>query len=222
MTVTWRELGAHGARTLPVRVLGVALVVVAGRPWETVHGLLRAVLFGGVVLFAVWAAPGVDRRPTAASSRWLDQVVRHRTTVLAGVGVSLAAVGGGVSGWQGLCAAVLLAGYLVAGDAWSTGGTAQRGPGRVWGEGAAAVVAAGLVWGSATISGGRWGDGRTGAVGVLVVGLAVVVGGGWWMLSGARRAQAGRPGLRRQAPHHARGEAQRGEGTSRQGGGGGA
>ncbi|WP_394428955.1 hypothetical protein [Streptomyces sp. SGAir0957] len=143
MTSKRRQLVALGVRTLPVRVLGVALVVVAVRPWETVHGLSRAVPFWAVVLFAAWAAPGVDRRPTAASPRRLDQVARHRTTLLAAVAVSLAAVGGGVSGWQGLCAAVLLVGYLVASDPWSTGvrgsgldgGCGARRGRRLWGPG---------------------------------------------------------------------------------------
>lgn len=189
MTSQRRQLVALGVRTLPVRVLGVALVVVAGRPWETVHGLSRAVPFWAVVLFAAWAAPGVDRRPTAASPRRLDQVARHRTTLLAAVAVSLAAVGGGVSGWQGLCAAVLLVGYLVASDPWSTGGTGQRAGRRVWGEAGAAVVGAGVVW-SAGSSGGV-GSGRVVAVGVLVVG-GVLVAGGVWAVSrlagdGARR-----------------------------------
>ncbi|NEB75948.1 hypothetical protein G3I40_12050, partial [Streptomyces sp. SID14478] len=79
--VPWRVYVVHWAATVPVRVLGVALVVAACRPWETVQGMSRAVLFGAAVLFAVWAAPGLDRRPTLASAALTHRLLRHRTTV---------------------------------------------------------------------------------------------------------------------------------------------
>jgi hypothetical protein len=171
----WRGQLAYWVRMLPVRVLGVALVMAAGRPWATVHGAPWAVLFGGVVVFAVWAAPGLDQRPSLDSARWSYGWARHRTTVLACASVALAALGDPPV-WQACCAAVLLVGYLVASDAWSTGPTTQRSVSRVWGEGAGAVVGAGLVLGASAVPDvGAGGAGRVLAAVVLAVG---VLGGG--------------------------------------------
>ncbi|MEB3963389.1 hypothetical protein OKJ48_24545, partial [Streptomyces kunmingensis] len=158
--VSWPRYVAHWARhearTLPVRVLGVALLVMAGRPWETVHSAVWAVLFAGAVVFAAWAAPGVDRRPSLASARWTHRLARHRTSVLACGAVAVAGVGE-TRGWQGGGVAVLLVAYLVASDTWLFGAgssgagssVGRRGVARVWVEGAGAVVGALVVLGAA-------------------------------------------------------------------------
>ncbi|MCQ4209571.1 hypothetical protein [Streptomyces longispororuber] len=142
--VTWRELIRHWAGTVPVRMLGAGLVVLAYRPWEGVRGVFDVTLFGGVVAFALWAAPGVDRRPAVASSRWSHRLALHRTTVLAAGSVALAALGDPPQ-WQAGCLAVLLVGYLTASDAWSLGPTATRSRRRTWLEALAACAGAGVV-----------------------------------------------------------------------------
>ncbi|MEV5614012.1 hypothetical protein [Streptomyces sp. NPDC052225] len=167
----WREYAAYWAGTVPVRVLGVGLVVATYRPWASGHSALGTTVFVCGALFAAWAAPGVDARPALASSYWAHRLARHRTTVLACVAVTFAALGEpGV--WEGACAAVLLVGYLAASDAWSVGVTAVRGRGRVWGEALGALAGAGVVLAAAAVpvSGGGVGAGRLLAV--------VVVGGG--------------------------------------------
>ncbi|MET9493798.1 hypothetical protein [Streptomyces sp. NPDC006552] len=191
--VPWRDHVVHWARTAAVRVLGVALVVGAARPWETPHGVVRPVVFAGAAVFALWAAPGLDRRPSLASARWSHRVARHRTSLLACGAVCLAAAGE-TRAWQGLCVAVLLVMYLVASDAWSLGATARRGVGRVWLEGLGAVLGAGVVvlGASAGRGPGAWG-GLGAAVVVLGVGVGVGVGCvvGWWLV---RRGSRGRVG----------------------------
>jgi hypothetical protein len=184
--VAFREYARYWAGTVPVRVLGVAAVVVAWRPWVTVGGARGAVLFGCAVVFAAWAAPALDRRPSLESARWSHALLRHRTTVLAG-GVVVIAASGDPAWWEAAGVVGLSVAYLVTSETWPW--RRGRGTARVWGEAAGACAGAGIVTAAALVpvSGLEFGAGRVIAAGV-VVGM-VVVGGGvmgarWW---GGRR-----------------------------------
>ncbi|OSP39894.1 hypothetical protein B7767_29210, partial [Streptomyces sp. 13-12-16] len=137
-----REYARYWAGTVPVRVLGVAAVVVAWRPWVTVGGARGAVLFGCAVVFAAWAAPAVDRRPSLESVRWTRVLLRHRTTVLAS-GVVVIAASGGPAWWEAAGVVVLSVAYLVTSETWPW--RWGRGAARVWGEAAGACAGAGVV-----------------------------------------------------------------------------
>lgn len=135
-----REYVRYLVGTVPVRVLGTAAVVMAWRPWVTVAGVREAVLFGCAVVFAVWAAPAVDRRPSLESAHRSYRLLRHRTTVLAG-GVVVIAASGDPAWWEGAGVVVLLVAYLVTSETWPwRGGAGPRGcgarrSGPVWGPG---------------------------------------------------------------------------------------
>ncbi|MFD7690120.1 hypothetical protein [Streptomyces sp. NPDC059781] len=180
--VAFREYARYWAGTVPVRVLGVAAVVMAWRPWVTVGGARGAVLFGCAVAFAVWAAPAVDRRPSLESVRWTHVLLRHRTTVLAS-GVVVIAASGDPAWWEAAGVVVLSVAYLVTSETWPWRG--GRGTARVWGEAAAACAGAGVVAAAAVVpvSGPASGVGRVIAAGV-VVGMLVagggVMGARWW------------------------------------------
>ncbi|MYW62787.1 hypothetical protein GTY65_01640 [Streptomyces sp. SID8379] len=173
MTVPWREYAGHAVRTLPVRVLGVALLTAAYRPWAAGHDGTGLFLFCCSLVLGLWAAPGLDLRPTLHSFRWWARLARHRTTALACAAVLIAAFGDPPL-WQAGCTAVLLAGYLAASDAWSTGLTATRPARRTWGEALAAAAASAAVLAAAWVDVPVSGAGRPLAVLVLAAGGAVV------------------------------------------------
>ncbi|MEV3853589.1 hypothetical protein AB0J38_04595 [Streptomyces sp. NPDC050095] len=177
-----RQHLAYWARTIPVRIVGVALVVLAYRPWESLHGVARVVVFAGAVLYAAWAAPGVDRRPYVTAFRWYELAAARRTTVLA-AGVVVLAAFGDPAWWEAASVAALLVGYLVTSDPWSVGATAVRPARRVWGEAAGACAGALLVAAAAGAPGVTSGAGR--AVGGVVLGVGLALA--WWGLQGARR-----------------------------------
>ncbi|WP_217247182.1 hypothetical protein [Streptomyces sp. AC602_WCS936] len=184
-----REYLGYWAGTLPVRVLGVAALVMAWRPWATVSGAPEAVVFGCAVAFAVWAAPSLDRRPTLESARWPHRLLRHRTTVLAAGVVAIAASAGDPAWWEGACVVGLLVAYLVTSETWPW--RWGRGAARVWAEAVAACAGAGVVLGAALVpvSGAGGGLGRVIAAGVVVMaGLLVVLGwaGGTARSTGSR------------------------------------
>ncbi|MFI2380266.1 hypothetical protein ACH5AO_35300 [Streptomyces sp. NPDC018964] len=178
----FREYARYRAGTVPVRVIGVAAVVMAWRPWATAGGVRGAVLFGCAVVFAVWAAPALDRRPSLESVRWSHVLLRHRTTVLAG-GVVVIAAFGDPAWWEAAGVVVLSVAYLVMSETWPW--RWGRGAARVWGEAVGACAGAGVVVAAAMVP--APGPGRVIAAGV-VVGTAVVGGGAmgarWW---GGRR-----------------------------------
>ncbi|MEV5662566.1 hypothetical protein [Streptomyces flaveolus] len=170
-----REYAGYWLGTLPVRVLAVAAVVVAWRPWATMGGGRQAVLFGCAVALAVWAAPAVDRRPSLESVRLPHALVRHRTTALA-CGVVVVAANGDPSWWERAGVAGLLVAYLVASETWPW--RWGRGAARVWGETLAACAGAGVVLtaAAAPVTGAGFGMGRVIAAGV-VAGVALVGAG---------------------------------------------
>ena len=137
---------------LPVRVLGVALIVSAYRPWVRVHGLGDALVLAALAGCAAWAAPAVDRRPTLDSSRRPYTLLRCRTTALACTAVLVAALGRPPL-WQAACTTLLLAGYLAASDGFA------RPRGRVAGEalGACAGCLAVLAAAYADVAPSAWG-----------------------------------------------------------------
>ncbi|MFD5448171.1 hypothetical protein ACWDTR_19045 [Streptomyces sp. NPDC003470] len=188
-----REYVEYWAGTVPVRVLGVAAVVLAWRPWVTVTGVRGAVLFGCAVVCAAWAAPAVDRRPSLESARWSHVASRHRTTVLAG-GVVVIAAFGDPAWWERAGVVTLLVAYLVASETWPW--RRGRGTVRVWAEAVGACAGAGLVLAAAAapVTGTGSGLGRVVAAG-LVAGLAVaggaVMGARRW---GGRGTEAGAQG----------------------------
>ncbi|GAA2251943.1 hypothetical protein GCM10010415_09770 [Streptomyces atrovirens] len=184
------EYARYWAGTVPVRVLGVAAVVMAWRPWVTVGGARGAVLFGCAVAFAVWAAPAVDRRPSLESVLWTHVLLRHRTTVLAS-GVVVIAASGDPAWWEAAGVVGLSVAYLVTSETWPW--RRGRGAARVWGEAAAACAGAGIVLAAAAapVAGPESGAGRVVAAAVVVGTLVVgggVMGARWW----GGRDQAGR------------------------------
>ncbi|MEU6841888.1 hypothetical protein ABZ930_08460 [Streptomyces sp. NPDC046716] len=173
MSAPWGAYAAHAVRTLPVRVLGAALLVAAYRPWAAGHGGIGLFLFCGALVVGLWAAPGLDLRPTLHSFRWWYRLARHRTTALACAAVPIAALGDPPP-WQACCTAVLLVGYLAASDAWSTGLTATRPARRTWGEALAACAASAAVVGAAAVEVPGSGAGRPLAALVLAAGGTAV------------------------------------------------
>ncbi|MBO1329645.1 hypothetical protein [Streptomyces sp. VRA16 Mangrove soil] len=172
--IPWRAYAVHAARTLPVRVLAVALLVAAYRPWAGGHDSTGLFLFCGALVVGVWAAPGLDVRPTLHSIRWAYLIARHRTSALACGAVLIAALGDPPV-WQAACTAVLLVGYLAASDAWSTGLTAARPARRTWGEALAAAAASAAVLGAAALDTPESGAGRPLAALVLAAGGTLLV-----------------------------------------------
>ncbi|MFF8092719.1 hypothetical protein [Streptomyces sp. NPDC016675] len=180
MTVPDARVGVRAylgywAGTVPVRVLGAAAVVTAWRPWATVSGAPEALALGCAVLFALWAAPSPDRRPSLESTRWSHRLPRHRTTVLAS-GVVVIAASGDPAWWEGACVVGLSVAYLVTSETWPW--RWGRGRVRVWTEAVAACAGAGVVAVAAVlpVTGAGSGRGRVVAAGVIV-GLAVAGGG---------------------------------------------
>ncbi|MBD0421809.1 hypothetical protein H0H10_22075 [Streptomyces sp. TRM S81-3] len=173
--VGFREYLVYWAGTLPVRVFGAGAVVLAWRPWATMSGVPASVGLGCAVVFALWAAPPLDRRPTLESARWSYLVPRYRTTVLAG-GVVVIAAFGEPAWWERACVAGLLVAYLVTSETWPW--RWGRGAARVCAEAIAAGAGAGVVLAAAAVpvTGPGAGMGRVIAAGV-VMGLMVVGGG---------------------------------------------
>lgn len=111
-----REYLGYWAGTLPVRVIAVAAVVLAWRPWAAVGTAGEAVPLAGAVAVAAWAAPSPDRRPSVATD-WSARLLRHRTTLLA-AGVVVIAAFGDPAWWEAACVVVLLVAYLVTSETW--------------------------------------------------------------------------------------------------------
>lgn len=169
-----REYLGYWAGTLPVRVISVAAVVMAWRPWTAVGTAGDAVVPGCVVAFAVWAAPALDRRPSLRSARWSYRLLHHRTTLLAASIVVLAAFGE-PTWWEGVSVVVLLVAYLVTSETWPW--RLRHGTSRVWAKAAAACAGAGVVAAAAAapVTGTGSGLGRVIAAGTVT---ALAVAGG--------------------------------------------
>ncbi|MFF0589767.1 hypothetical protein ACFYWD_27765 [Streptomyces sp. NPDC003781] len=169
-----REYLGYWIGTVPVRVLAVAAVVMAWRPWATVETAGDAVPFGCAVAFALWAAPSLDRRPSMEAVWWSYRLLRHRTTLLAS-GVVVIAAFEDREWWEGAGVVVLLVAYLVTSETWPW--RWGRGTARVWGEAVAACAGAGVVAAAAAVpvTGTGSGLGRVIAAGA-VAGLAVAGG----------------------------------------------
>ncbi|MFE5813032.1 hypothetical protein ACFQ6S_06425 [Streptomyces sp. NPDC056479] len=182
----FREYARYWAQTVAVRVLAVGAVVVAWRPWVTVGGAPEALLLGCSVVFAVWAAPAVDRRPSLDSARWSYVLLRHRTTVLAG-GVVVIAAFGDPAWWEAAGTVGLLVAYLVTSETWPW--RWGRGAARVWGEAALACVGAGVVVAAAVVPVPEAGFGLGRVIAACVVVGMVVIGGG--VLSARWRGEDG-------------------------------
>ncbi|MER7962578.1 hypothetical protein [Streptomyces ardesiacus] len=170
-----REYLDYWIGTLPVRVVAVAAVVTAWRPWATVTTAGQAVLLGCAVVVAAWAAPAVDQRPSLHFFWWTRRLLRQRTTLLACAVVVIAAFADPPR-WEGAGVVVLLVAYLVTSETWPW--RWGRGRARVWAEAVAACAGAGVVVGAAAVpvSGTGSGLGRVVAAG-SVVALAVFGGG---------------------------------------------
>ncbi|CAL9619226.1 hypothetical protein [Streptomyces sp. enrichment culture] len=169
-----REYLGYWIGTVPVRVLAVAAVVMAWRPWATVETAGDAVPFACAVAFALWAAPSLDRRPSMEAVWWSYRLLRHRTTLLAS-GVVVIAAFEDREWWEGAGVVVLLVAYLVTSETWPW--RWGRGTARVWGEAVAACAGAGVVAAAAAVpvTGTGSGLGRVLAAGAMV-GLAVAGG----------------------------------------------
>ncbi|MCV2462107.1 hypothetical protein OEB94_22820 [Streptomyces sp. ICN988] len=168
-----REYLGYWIGTVPVRMIAVAAVVLAWRPWAAVGTAGEAVPLVGAIAFAVWAAPSLDRRPSVAAG-WSARLLRHRTTLLA-AGVVVIAAFGDPAWWEAGCVVVLLVAYLVTSETWPW--RWGRGTERVWAEALAACAGAGVVAASAAVpvSGTGSGLGRVLAAGAVVA-LAVLGG----------------------------------------------
>ncbi|MEV8125977.1 hypothetical protein AB0P07_18050 [Streptomyces sp. NPDC085944] len=161
-----REYLGYWIGTVPVRVIAVAAVVLAWRPWTTVTTAGQAVPLVGAIAFAAWAAPSLDRRPSVAAG-WSARLLRHRTTLVA-AGVVVIAAFGDPAWWEAGCVVVLLVGYLVTSETWPW--RWGRGTARVWAEALAACAGAGIVAAAAAVpvSGTGSGLGRVIAAGAVV------------------------------------------------------
>ncbi|MFE1586152.1 hypothetical protein ACFW6Q_10730 [Streptomyces sp. NPDC058737] len=168
-----REYLGYWIGTVPVRVIAVAAVVLAWRPWAAVGTAGEAVPLVGAIAFVVWAAPSLDRRPSVAAG-WSPRLLRHRTTLLA-AGVVVIAAFGDPAWWEAGGVVVLLVAYLVTSETWPW--RWGRGTARVWAEALAACAGAGVVAGAAAVpvSGTGSGLGRVIAAGAVVA-LAVLGG----------------------------------------------
>lgn len=62
-----REYLGYWIATMPVRMIAVAAVVLAWRPWTAVGTVGQAVPLVGAIAVAAWAAPSLDRRPSVAA-----------------------------------------------------------------------------------------------------------------------------------------------------------
>ncbi|MEW1993642.1 hypothetical protein STPH2_1708 [Streptomyces sp. KO7888] len=169
-----REYLGYWIGTVPVRVIAVAAVVLAWRPWATVTTAGQAVPLVGAIAFAAWAAPSLDRRPSVAAG-WSARLLRHRTTLLA-AGVVVVAAFGDPAWWEAGCVVVLLVAYLVTSETWPW--RWGRGTARAWFEALAACAGAGVVAAAAAVpvSGTGSGLGRLIAAGAVA---ALAVAGGW-------------------------------------------
>ncbi|GAA2565884.1 MULTISPECIES: hypothetical protein [Streptomyces] len=175
-----REYLGYWIGTVPVRVLAVAAVVMAWRPWTTVDTAGGAVPLVCAVAFAAWAAPSLDLRPSLESTRWFHRLPRHRTTVLA-AGVVVIAASGDPAWWEGACVVGLLVAYLVTSETWPW--RWGRGTARAWTEAVAACAGAGVVAAAAEVpvTGAGSGLGRVIAAGVVVgVAVGAVLTGARW------------------------------------------
>ncbi|MCQ4202854.1 hypothetical protein ACFW5W_36690 [Streptomyces sp. NPDC058783] len=168
-----REYLGYWIGTVPVRVIAVAAVVLAWRPWAAVGTVGEAVPLVGAIAFAVWAAPSLDRRPSVAAG-WSARLLRHRTTLLA-AGVVVIAAFGDPAWWEAGSVVVLLVAYLVTSETWPW--RWGRGTARVWAEALAACAGAGVVAAAAAVpvSGTGSGLGRVIAAGAVVA-LALLGG----------------------------------------------
>lgn len=168
-----REYLGYWIGTVPVRLIAVAAVVLAWRPWAAVGTAGEAVPLVGAIAFAVWAAPSLDRRPSVAAG-WSARLLRHRTTLLA-AGVVVIAAFGDPAWWEAGCVVVLLVAYLVTSETWPW--RWGRGTARVWAEALAACAGAGVVAAAAAVpvSGTGSGLGRVLAAGAVVA-LALLGG----------------------------------------------
>ncbi|MFE0416548.1 hypothetical protein [Streptomyces tendae] len=169
-----REYLGYWIGTVPVRVLAVAAVVMAWRPWATVGTAGDAVPFVCAVAFAVWAAPSLDRRPSVEAAWWSYRLLRHRTTLLAG-GVVVIAAFEEPARWEGAGVVVLLVAYLVTSETWPW--RWGRGTARVWGEAAAACAGAGVVAAAAAVPVTGTGSGLGRVIAAAVVAGLAVAGG---------------------------------------------
>ncbi|MGW7335990.1 hypothetical protein [Streptomyces sp. NPDC054808] len=168
-----REYLGYWIGTVPVRLIAVAAVVLAWRPWAAVGTAGEAVPLVGAIAFAAWAAPSLDRRPSVAAG-WSARLLRHRTTLLA-AGVVVTAAFGDPAWWEAGCVVVLLVAYLVTSETWPW--RWGRGTARVWAEALAACAGAGVVAAAAAVpvSGTGSGLGRVLAAGAVVA-LALLGG----------------------------------------------
>ncbi|MFB6754556.1 hypothetical protein ACFCX6_26950 [Streptomyces sp. NPDC056353] len=168
-----REYLGYWIGTVPVRLIAVAAVVLAWRPWAAVGTAGEAVPLVGAIAFAAWAAPSLDRRPSVAAG-WSARLLRHRTTLLA-AGVVVIAAFGDPAWWEAGCVVVLLVAYLVTSETWPW--RWGRGTARVWAEALAACAGAGVVAAAAAVpvSGTGSGLGRVLAAGAVVA-LAMLGG----------------------------------------------
>ncbi|MCM1936850.1 hypothetical protein NC239_01365 [Streptomyces sp. G3] len=168
-----REYLGYWIGTVPVRLIAVAAVVLAWRPWAAVGTAGEAVPLVGAIAFAAWAAPSLDRRPSVAAG-WSARLLRHRTTLLA-AGVVVIAAFGDPAWWEAGCVVVLLVAYLVTSETWPW--RWGRGTARVWAEALAACAGAGVVAAAAAVpvSGTGSGLGRVLAAGAVVA-LALLGG----------------------------------------------
>ncbi|WP_051951875.1 hypothetical protein [Actinacidiphila yeochonensis] len=106
------------------RLLGAALAVAAGDPARLSHEgpgrWAQAALLALLAAVAWWAAPMTDERPVASSLRWPTLARRRRNTLLAAGAVVVAALTDPPV-WDAACVTALLAAYLLATDAWTSG-----------------------------------------------------------------------------------------------------
>lgn len=161
------------------RLFGVALAVAVSDPPHGALGSASPQVTVILVLFAVWAAAPVVRRPVLTSHRWINLFARHRNTVFVSA-CTLAAASSLPPVWLMITDAALVLGYLLALDAVTAGPVGVRQLKSGWPVGLAAAGTA-LVLGLAQLmsgphSGGLAESGRwLAAVGAALAGGALAL-----------------------------------------------
>lgn len=151
---------------VPARILGMGLLVATLYPGRLsdLFGT-RWVLVGAALITGCWAAPPLRERPVMTGFRLWSRVSRHRNTLLASVGVLLAATSSPPT-WLMVADLVLVLMYLSLLDLY---GEAPATPPGLGGHAVVAWIAAGVVLAAALapVSGGWWG--RIVAAGAVLV-----------------------------------------------------
>lgn len=160
-------------RDVPSRILGMVLLVATLDPARIDNALgARWIVAAAALIAGCWAGPPLRERPAMSGYKLWSRVSRYRNTLLATVGVLLAATSTPPT-WLMVADLVLVLMYLSVLDLY---GAAPGTPAGLGGHAVAAWIASGVVLAAALtpVSGGWWG--RIVAAGAVLVISATVYG----------------------------------------------